>query len=138
MSKSKKYISPNILNDNITSYEIINDYRDKYKNIDNKISKKPKSQILFNNINHSNKSKINKLISKINNEITKSSLDNKFLIKAAKRPINKNINNLVQNKNKIYTLNDTNKNNNILLETEKETINDPKPEPLQKKIIIRI
>lgn len=134
MSKSKKYISPNTLNDNISSYEIINEYRGKYKNLDNKISKKPKSQILFNNINHSNKSKINKLISKINNEIAKSSLDNKFLIKAVKRPINKNINNLVQNKNKIYTLNDANKNNNILLETEKETINDPKPDPLPVKI----
>ena len=134
MSKSKKNISPNILNDNKSSYEIINEYRGKYKNLDNKISKKPKSQILFNNINHSNKSKINKLISKINNEITKSSLDNKFLIKASKRPINKKINNLDQNKNKIYTLNDTNKNNNILLETEKETINDPKPDPLPVKI----
>ena len=133
MSKSKIYISQNHLNDIISSSEMINEYKNKYKNKDKKIPKKPKSQILFNTINYYNKSKINKLISKINNEIEKLNYDNKSFAKAKKTPINKNNKNIVQNKNKTYTLNDTNK-NNILLETEKETINNLKPEPLPVKI----
>ena len=139
MSKLSK--SPNIINNNISSIQIIKEYKNKYKK-NKKIPKnKPKSKILFDNINYINNSrtKIDKLITKVSNQITKSKTltnfnkpKNKFLIKTKKNSINASLNKN-QNKNKIYILNST-KRNNILLETEKEAIYNPEPEPIPFKI----
>ena len=111
MSSNDLFISTN---KNISSTEIINDYKNKYKKNNVKITKIRKSVLSKNN---NEKAKI----------IAMNNLNNyqkSILQKVQKREFDKN---------KIYSFRDLNK-NNIYIETEKEIYNNPKPVPMPIKI----
>ena len=123
MSTNKIYISPNNINNNISTIEIIN----KYKNGHNKklsllTQNIAKTQIGFKN--SLNSKKINKENTKLIALNNLSKYEKNILIKVKKRETKKN---------KIFSLKENNK-NNIYLETEKEIINNPKPDPMPIKI----
>ena len=123
MSTNKIYISPHNITNNISSTEIINQYKNKYNNTISLLTQNTtKTYICFNN-------SLSK--KKINNENVKSfainnlnKYEKNILKKLKKREINKN---------DIFSFTNNNK-NNIYLETEKEIINNPKPDPIPIKI----
>ena len=123
MSTNKIYISPNNINNNISTTEIINEYKNKYNKKYSLLAQNiAKTQIGFNN--SLNSKKINKENAKLFAMKNLSKYEKNILIKVKKREINKN---------KIFPLKENNK-NNIYLETDKEILNNPKPDPMPIKI----
>ena len=123
MSTNKIYISPHNITNNISSTEIINEYKNKYNKKYSLLAQNiAKTQIGFNN--SLNSKKINKENAKLFAMKNLSKYEKNILIKVKKREINKN---------KIFPLKENNK-NNIYLETDKEILNNPKPDPMPIKI----